>query len=112
MARRRLNLSFVSPRSGETITLAYFVKLSIEYSSSSVWPKYFMLRDCLELKERVTIDKYGDLIRFIQKKNVGYRVINSKILTTEQVDEFLLTPNEVFLMMKVVELVKVVEPMN
>lgn len=46
----------------ETVLLAYFAKLAAEYSASSLWPKYSMLRATLELKERVKIDKYGALI--------------------------------------------------
>lgn len=90
----------------ETVLLAYFVKLSNEYSPSSLWPKYSMLRACLELKERVEIDKYGALIRFIKKKNVGHRVKKSKVLTREQVKEFVCTaPDKEFLMMKVAFLI-------
>lgn len=63
---------------GEAVLLAYFVKLSNEFSPSSLWPKYSMLRACLELKERVEINKYGALIRFIKKKNIGYGVKNRK----------------------------------
>ena len=84
---------------GETVLLAYFVKLANEYSPSSLWPKYSMVRACLELKERVEIDKYGVLIRFIKKKNVGYRVKKSKVFRREQVDEFVCNaPDEKFLM--------------
>jgi hypothetical protein len=50
-----------------------------------------MLRACLVLKERVEIDNYGTLIRFIKKKNVGYRVKKSKMFMREQVDEFVRT---------------------
>lgn len=90
----------------ETVLLAYFAKLSEEYSASSLWPKYSMLRATLELKERVEIDKYGALIRFIKKKNVGYKAKKSKVFTREQVNEFVRSaPDEEFLMMKVAFLI-------
>jgi len=63
----------------EPVLLAYFAKLAAKYSASSLWPKYSMLRATLELKE-VEIDKYGALIRFIKKKNVGYRAKNQRYL--------------------------------
>lgn len=86
----------------ETVLLAYFSKLSEEYSASSLWPKYSMLRATLELKERVEIDKYGALIRFIKKKNVGYRAV----FTRERVNEFVCSASdEKFLMMKVAFLI-------
>jgi hypothetical protein len=46
-----------------------------------------VLRACLVLKERDEIDKYryGSLIRFIKKKNVGYWVNKSKMFTRKQV---------------------------
>lgn len=75
---------------GETVLLAYFAKLSNDLSPLSLWPKYSTLRSCLEVKERIEIDKYGSLIKFIKKKNVGYRHKKSSVLTKEQ-DEFLRT---------------------
>jgi hypothetical protein len=64
------------------------------------------LRGCLQLKERIEFDKYGTLIRFIKKKNVGYRAKKSNVFTREQVDEFVRTARgEVFFMMKVAFLV-------
>jgi len=86
----------------------YFATLAAEYSASSLWPKYSMLRATLELKERVEFDKYGALIRFIKKKNVGYRAKKSKVLqfTREPINEIVRpAPDKEFLMLKVAFLI-------
>lgn len=91
---------------GEVVLLAYFAKLADVYAASSLWPKYSMLRACLTLKERVDIEKYGALIQFIKKKNVGYRAKKSAVFTKEQVYEFVRrAPDKEFLMMKVALLI-------
>ncbi|KAK9701753.1 hypothetical protein QE152_g30384 [Popillia japonica] len=67
---------------GEAVLLAYFVKLSNEFSPSSLWPKYSMLRACLELKERVEINKYGRTNELTKMLMDNVEILESKLVIT------------------------------
>lgn len=86
----------------EKVLLAYFFEKSTNNKASTLWAKYSMLRTMLKLKKNIDISKYSKLLAFIKRKNENYKPKKSKILTMEQVDEFLMkAPDEKYLMMKV-----------
>lgn len=48
-----------------------------------------MLKATLKAKENIDIGKYGALIPYLKKINVGYRGKKSKVLTREEIKTFL-----------------------
>ncbi|KAB0805669.1 hypothetical protein PPYR_02639, partial [Photinus pyralis] len=72
-----------------------------KYAPSTLWTHYSMLRTCLDIKEKMKINKYSVLIAFIKQKNVGYEGKKAKVLTRKEINEFLrAAPDEIFLMIK------------
>jgi hypothetical protein len=58
-------------------------------SPASLWPEYSMLKATLKAKENINIEKFGALIPYLKKLNVGYRSKKSKVLTREEIKNFL-----------------------
>jgi hypothetical protein len=73
----------------ENVLLAYFQDLSKRMKPSSLWAIYSMLRMTINLKNNVDISKYPRLCSFLKRKSDGYRPKKSKILTPQQIKEFL-----------------------
>lgn len=87
----------------ENVLLAYFQNLSKKMKPSSLWAIYSMLRTTINLKNNVDISKYPKLCAFLKRKSDGYRPKKSKILTPQQIREFLSSaPDEEYLFTKVI----------
>lgn len=65
-----------------------------------------MLKTMLKLKKNVDLGKFFKLIAFLKKKMVGYRPKKSKILSADQVENFLTAaPDQSYLLMKVATII-------
>ncbi|XP_063925170.1 uncharacterized protein LOC135139030 [Zophobas morio] len=62
---------------------------SQKLSPCSLWPEYSMLKATLKAKENIDIEKFGAVISYIKKLNVGYRGKKSNVLTREETKTFL-----------------------
>ncbi|GLG94591.1 Zinc finger protein 1 [Gryllus bimaculatus] len=86
----------------EDVMLAYFNEKSEKYKSSSLWAQYSMLKATMNIYENVDMSRYVRLIAFLKDKHVGYEAKKSKVLTRQQIVEFLNSaPDDIFLMEKV-----------
>lgn len=86
----------------ENVLLAYFANLSSKMKSSTLWSQYSMVKATLCLKNGIDIEKFSKLRAFLKRQNDGYRPKKSRVLTKEQVDQFLkYAPDKQYLMMKV-----------
>lgn len=90
----------------EEVYLAYFAKLSTTCSAPTLWSRYSMLKTMLKLKKNVDMGKFFKIIAFLKKKMVGYRPKKSKILSADQVENFLAAaPDETYLLIKVATII-------
>jgi uncharacterized protein len=48
-----------------------------------------MLKATLKAKENIDIEKFGAVIPYLKKLNVGYRCKKSNVLTREEIKKFL-----------------------
>ncbi|KAJ3651466.1 hypothetical protein Zmor_017506 [Zophobas morio] len=62
---------------------------SQKLSPCSLWPEYSMLKATLKVKENIDIEKFGAVVSYIKKLNVGYRGKKSNVLTQEEIKTFL-----------------------
>ncbi|KAJ3645940.1 hypothetical protein Zmor_023559 [Zophobas morio] len=86
----------------ENVLLAYFQRLSKNMKPSSLWAIYSMLRTTINLKHNIDIKTYTKLCEFLKRMSAGYKPKKSKILTPQQIKEFLSTaPDEKYLFIKV-----------
>jgi len=86
----------------ENILLAYFSERSEKFKSSTLWSHYSMLKSTLLIRENIHIEKFTHLTTYLKRQSVNYVPKKSKILTREQITEFVKSaPNEQFLMIKV-----------
>ncbi|XP_064212309.1 uncharacterized protein LOC135265892 [Tribolium castaneum] len=86
----------------KNVLLAYIQQLSTRMKPSSLWAIYSMLRTTLNLKNNIDISKYPKLCKFLKNKSSGYNPKKSRILTPEQIKEFLCSaPDENYLFSKV-----------
>jgi len=53
-----------------------------------------MLKATLKVKDNIDIDKFKVIVSYLKKLNVGYRSKKSKVLTREQIKEFLQKADE------------------
>lgn len=82
--------------------LVYFNDLSKKHKASSLWCYYSMLRTEISIKQNVDIKKYVHLIAFLKRQSEGYKPKKSKVLTKQEITNFLLDAgDERFLCMKV-----------
>ncbi|KAJ3658229.1 hypothetical protein Zmor_009982 [Zophobas morio] len=73
----------------EDVILAFLDMRSQKLSPCSLWPEYSMLKATLKAKENIDIEKFGAVISYIKKLNVGYRGKKSNVLTREEIKTFL-----------------------
>lgn len=86
----------------ENVLLAYFQHLSARLKPSSLWSIYSMLRSTINVKNNTDISKYKRLCAFLKRTADGYKPKKSKILTPQQIKEFISTaPDEKYLFTKV-----------
>lgn len=79
---------------------SYFYVLSEQYSPSTLWARYSMLRSVLKVKHNIDIDRYHTLKSFL--KTNGFEPKKSKILKGEEIKNFLETaPDQTYLDVKV-----------
>lgn len=87
----------------ENVLLAYFEDKSKSVKSSTLWALYSMLKSTLNIKENIDVTKFMKLVPYLKKKSVGHQAKKSKILTGEQVNQFITeADNEHYLLMKVI----------
>lgn len=87
----------------ETVVLAYIAGLAKTFKPSSLWTKFSMLRKSLQICENVDIYKFGKVVAFVKKQNIGYKPKKSKTLNDEQCRKFIMeAPDDQFLLSKVV----------
>lgn len=90
----------------ETVLLAYFGNLSAKLKSSTLWSQYSMVKSMLNLKNGVDISKFPKLLAFLKRQGDGYKPKKARVLTNEQVDQFLsAAPDKDYLMIKVCVLI-------
>lgn len=86
----------------ESTLLAYFHELAIDHKPTSLWATYSMLRSMIQIKHRLNIYHYPNLIAFLKQKNKGYKSKKSKVLSAEHINQFLEeAPDNKFLAIKV-----------
>lgn len=86
----------------ENVFLAYFEEKSKVWKSSSLWSNYSMIKAMLRINSDVDISKHFKLIAFLKRQGEGYQPKKSKILTRDQIEQFLkCAPDDEYLMMKV-----------
>lgn len=86
----------------ESVLLVYFAEKAKHFKASTLWSHYSMIKATLSVKNNVDISKYSRLVVFLKRQNTGYQAKKSKILTKEQVHQFLIdAPEEKYLMVKV-----------
>lgn len=74
----------------ENVMLAYFQELSNTMKPSSLWAIYSMLKSTLNIKhEKINIAAYPKLIALLKRKSDGFKSKKSKVLSTNQINEFL-----------------------
>ncbi|KAJ8914224.1 hypothetical protein NQ315_003587, partial [Exocentrus adspersus] len=102
------NLKKVLDEMNENVFLAYFNEKSKTVRASTIWANYSMLKSMVIIKNNIDISQYSKLKAFLKRKNDGYKPKKSKVLTVEQVDQFLSqAPDDQFLMVKVALIVGV-----
>ncbi|CAD6204315.1 GSCOCG00009914001-RA-CDS, partial [Cotesia congregata] len=74
--------------------LVYFFELSKIKKSTTLWNTYSMLKCTLGSFHKVNIGEYKRLIRFLKKKEVGFRKKKSKEFTAAEITEFLNTSSD------------------
>lgn len=91
----------------EPIFLAYFNELAANYKPSSMWSTYSMLRSMIDIKHKLNIHNYSNLIAFLKQKNKGFRSKKAQVLNAEHINRFLQeAPDDKFLAVKVSKLAK------
>lgn len=86
----------------ENVLLTYFQNLSASMKPSSLWAIYSMLRTTINMRQNINIAEYNKLRAFLKRFSNGYKPKTSKVLTPEQIRDFLSTaPDEKYLFTKV-----------
>lgn len=92
----------IQDHTNENVFLAYFNEKSKTVRASTLWANYSMIKSMVMVKSNIDISKYPKLKAFLKRKNDGYKPKKSKVLTDEQVYQFLIqAPDNNFLMTKV-----------
>lgn len=87
----------------ENDILKYFLELAATIQPTSLWSRYSMLKSTLIIKDNVDISKYKEVRRFLKKNIEGHKRKKSKILTVDNINQFLTTASDDdFLLAKVV----------
>lgn len=85
----------------EAVLLAYFNEMGQSKQSLTLWSTYSMLRTTLNIKEGVDISKFGKVLAFWNRQNIGYKAKKSSTFTIENIEEFLQMGSKSFLVQKV-----------
>ncbi|KAL1516604.1 hypothetical protein ABEB36_000498 [Hypothenemus hampei] len=88
----------------ENVLLKYFYELSTthKYSPPTLWNLYSMLNTTIKIFDNVDIEKYGKLLAFLKRKNVGYKAKQSKVFKATEIKRFLMeAPDNRYLLTKV-----------
>lgn len=86
----------------ESALLVYFDEKSKVVCASTLWAHYSMLKSVFNIRENIDISKFPKLLAFLKRRNEGFKPKKSKILTSEQVDQFLReAADDQYLMVKV-----------
>lgn len=86
----------------ENVLLAYFAEKSKKLKSSTLWAIYSMLKATLNVKENVDFKKFTKLVPYLKKLSVGNHPKKSKVLTREEVEQFIReADDETYLLVKV-----------
>ncbi|KAF2878948.1 hypothetical protein ILUMI_27221 [Ignelater luminosus] len=86
----------------EDVLMTYFRELSEKIKPSSLWAQYSMLRSTLSIYNYVDITQYLKLRALLRRKSDGYKPQKSKILTSQEVNQFLDdAPDDKYLFTKV-----------
>lgn len=89
-------------KTSENVLLAYFAEKSKKLKSSTLWAIYSMLKATLNVKENVDLKKFTKLVPYLKKLSVGNHPKKSKVLTREEVNQFIReADDETYLMAKV-----------
>lgn len=96
----------VSGKYTENVFLAYFEEKAKIWKSSSLWSNYSMIKAMLRIHSDVDISKHFKLIAYLKRQGEGYHPKKSKILTRDQIEQFLkCAPDDEYLLMKVVVII-------
>lgn len=86
----------------ENALLVYFNDKSKAVCASTLWAHYSMLKSVINIREDIDISKFPKLLAFLKRRNERFKPKKSRILTSEQVDQFLReAPDDKYLMLKV-----------
>lgn len=82
--------------------MAYFAELADKIKPSSLWTHYSMLRSTLSVHHCIDITSYMKLRALLKRKSDGYKPKKSKVLTSQEINQFLeVAPDDKFLFIKV-----------
>ncbi|XP_031337109.1 uncharacterized protein LOC116166313 [Photinus pyralis] len=73
----------------DDVLLVYLSKKGKSMKPSTLWSRFSMIKSCLAIKENVDASKFCKTIAFLKRQTVGYIPKKSKVLTREQVTQFL-----------------------
>lgn len=73
----------------EDSILTYFTTDLAPYKSSTLWPKYSMLRSTIKLFEGIDISTFPSIIPYLKSKGDAHKTTKSLTLSKEHVDKFL-----------------------
>lgn len=86
----------------EDTLLAYFLELSRKYKPSTMWAYYSMLKSMISLNFNVNLGTYKHSTKFLKNKSVGYKPVESKAFSREEIDRFISeAPDDIWLDVKV-----------
>lgn len=89
-------------RYSESVLLTYLSELSQKYKSSTLWSIHSMLKATLSVRDNVDIGSYTKVIAFLKKQSVGHVPKKSKVITAQEINNFLRNaPDETYLLLKV-----------
>ncbi|XP_015523067.1 uncharacterized protein [Neodiprion pinetum] len=73
----------------EHVLMAYFIELSKNLKPSTLWSHYSMLKSTIGAKHKVDMSTYARLSAFLKRQATGYHGKKSKVLTSNDVENFL-----------------------
>lgn len=89
----------------ENTFMAYFIKLSRTYKSSSLWTTYSMLRRTIKISHNINLEEYSKLREYLKNMSEGQHVKKTKHFTSDEINRFIdEAPDQSYLGTKVVEI--------
>jgi integrase len=76
-------------RISEKVLLAYLDEKSAKLKPPTLWSTFSMLKAMLNVKENIDVRKFPKLVPYLKNKSVGYPGKKSKILTQEDISNFI-----------------------